>query len=65
MIELLIILAMGLVYWLGYARGHTAGKAEVRREFFARTYLHGPLFDTVPRPSFDEWRKHALRRLDK
>ena len=44
MTALLIVLAMALVYWLGYARGHNAGKAEVRREFFERTFMRGPLF---------------------
>lgn len=43
--ELLIALAMALVFWLGYVRGHNAGVMECKRQYFARTYLTPANFD--------------------
>lgn len=54
MTELLIVLAMALVAWLGYIRGHNAGVMECKRQYFAHSFQ---LFGERHRPTFDEWRK--------
>ena len=43
MTELLIVLAMAVVFALGYSYGHDAGKMAERRAYFAHKYLrkHG------------------------
>ena len=39
MTELLIVLAMVVVFVLGYSYGHDAGRRAERTEFFYRSYL--------------------------